>query len=48
MRPNRALLAGATFGLVLSLIITRGAGILLMTGVSAALAYLLALIVQEP
>lgn len=48
MKPKHALLVGAAFGLVLSLLITRGGGIVLITGLSAALAYLLALVVQEP
>lgn len=40
-------LAGATFGLVLGLIISRGTGILLLVVLSAMLAYLLGRILKE-
>ncbi len=48
MPPRHAALAGATFGLILGLIISRGSGILMLSGLGAGLAYLLARIVREP
>jgi hypothetical protein len=47
MQAKQAALVGAIFGLILGLIVSRGAGILLLTGLGGALAYLLTEITQE-
>lgn len=48
MQPKQPALAGAIFGLILGLIVSRGGGVLMLTGLGAALAYLLTRITQEP
>ena len=48
MQPKQAAVAGALFGLILGLVVSRGGGILMLSGLGAALAYLLTRITQEP
>ena len=47
MNPKQAGAAGAIYGLVLGLIISRGTGILLLCSRGAGVAYLLAKIARE-